>query len=77
MRSTHYLYHHPRPHTGSTPKASDVFRLFCSLEAGLTVRDLCNRNDLSAMGINERCIIALSDLLYNYWYLLRIVSIFT
>ncbi|XP_064399940.1 GATOR1 complex protein NPRL2-like isoform X2 [Halichondria panicea] len=42
---------------GSTPKASDVFRLFCSLEAGLTVRDLCNRNDLSAMGINERMLV--------------------
>lgn len=39
------------------PKVSDVFRLYCSLEAGLTVRDLCDRNDLSSMGIDERMLV--------------------
>ena len=39
---------------GHTPKVADVFRLYCSLEAGLTVRDLCMRSDPRTMGIDER-----------------------
>ena len=41
---------------GSTPSISNVFRLYSSLEAGLTVADLCVHNDLPAMGINERSV---------------------
>ncbi len=39
---------------GSSPHIADVFKLYCSLEAGLTVRDLCMRKELAAMGVNER-----------------------
>ena len=42
--------------TGSTPSISDVFRLYCDLEAGLSVRDLCTRTDLGNMGVDERCV---------------------
>ena len=34
----------------------DVFRLYCSLEAGQTVRDLCMMQDLRAMNVDERYI---------------------
>ena len=40
--------------TGGTPTIADVFRLYCSLVAGLTVSDLCVRNDISSMAVNER-----------------------
>ena len=36
------------------PKISDIFRLLCSLEPGLTVKDLCLRNDPNLFGIDER-----------------------
>lgn len=39
---------------GSAPTLAEVFRLYCSLEAGLTVRDLCMRHDLQTVGVNER-----------------------
>ena len=39
---------------GATPSVADVFRLYSSLVAGLTVADLCIHNDLLAMGIDER-----------------------
>lgn len=42
-------------YTGNTvPDVADVFRLYCSLVAGLTVSDLCVRNDVPAMNVNER-----------------------
>ena len=39
---------------GSSPTVGDVFRLYCSLEAGQTVRDLCMMQDLKAMNVDER-----------------------
>lgn len=42
---------------GSDPSISDVFRLYCDLEAGLNVRDLCTRTDLGNMGVDERMLI--------------------
>lgn len=38
------------------PKISDIFRLLCSLEPGLTVKDLCLRNDPNLFGIDERSV---------------------
>lgn len=42
------------PYLGSVPKIGAVFRLYCSLEAGLNVKDLCNRVDMKSEGVNER-----------------------
>ncbi|XP_019851509.1 PREDICTED: nitrogen permease regulator 2-like protein isoform X2 [Amphimedon queenslandica] len=39
------------------PKLADVFRILCSLEAGLSVKDLCFRNDPRSMSIDERKLI--------------------
>lgn len=39
---------------GAVPKIGAVFRLYCSLEAGLTVKDLCIRVDMKSEGVNER-----------------------
>ena len=36
------------------PLVSDIFRLFSSLEAGLTVKDMCFRSDPNALAIDER-----------------------
>ena len=36
------------------PVISNVFRLLCSLEAGLTVKDMCFRSDLNSLNIDER-----------------------
>lgn len=36
------------------PVIADVFRLYCSLVAGLTVSDLCVRNEMASMNVNER-----------------------
>ena len=41
-------------HAGSGAHLSSVFRLYCSLEAGLTVKDVCMRNDLRSMNVDER-----------------------
>lgn len=38
----------------SIPKLRDVFQLYCSLEPGLTVKDLCYRHEPSRLGIDER-----------------------
>ena len=42
---------------GSGAHLSNVFRLYCSLEAGLTVKDLCMRNDLKVMNVDERLVL--------------------
>ncbi|KAL5515966.1 hypothetical protein EMCRGX_G001221 [Ephydatia muelleri] len=42
---------------GAVPKIGAVFRLYCSLEAGLTVKDLCIRVDMKSEGVNERTFI--------------------
>ena len=39
-----------------SPSIANVFRLYSSLVAGLTVTDLCVHNDLPLMGINERLV---------------------
>lgn len=39
------------------PVISNVFRLLCSLEAGLTVKDMCFRSDLNSLNIDERKLI--------------------
>ena len=45
---------HVYPHVGVVPKIGTVFRMYCSLEAGLTVKDLCIRVDMKTEGVNER-----------------------
>ena len=35
---------------------SDVFRLYCGLEAGQTVKDMCMVHDLRTMNVDERYI---------------------
>ena len=39
------------------PVISNVFRLLCSLEAGLTVKDMCFRSDLNSLNIDERFVL--------------------
>ena len=39
---------------GCIPKLKDVFQLYCSLEPGLTIKDLCYRHEPSRLGIDER-----------------------
>lgn len=39
---------------GTCPSVADVFRLYCGLEAGQRVRDLCMMQDLRAMNVDER-----------------------
>lgn len=38
----------------TSPSLANVFRLYSSLVAGLTVADLCVHNDLDSMAINQR-----------------------
>lgn len=45
-----YMYFNP----GTSPHVSDVFRLYCGLEAGLTVKDMCMVQDLRTMNVDER-----------------------
>ena len=42
-------------HIGTCPQASDVFKLYCALEAGQSVRDLCIMYDPRARNVDERC----------------------
>ena len=39
------------------PVISNVFRLLCSLEAGLTVKDMCFRSDLNSLNVDERFVL--------------------
>ncbi|XP_028398199.1 GATOR complex protein NPRL2-like [Dendronephthya gigantea] len=39
------------------PQFSDVFKLYCGLQAGATVRDLCSRYNPFFLRIDERCLI--------------------
>ena len=41
---------------GTSPHVSDVFRLYCGLEAGQTVKDMCMVHDLRTMNVDERYI---------------------
>ena len=51
--------------TGCTPSVVDMFRLYCSLESGMTLRDLCERSDLRALGIDERYFLHAHMVLHN------------
>ncbi|XP_065909440.1 GATOR1 complex protein NPRL2-like isoform X2 [Dysidea avara] len=42
---------------GCRPKLKEVFQLYCSLEPGLTIKDLCNRHEPSKLGVDERHLI--------------------
>ena len=39
---------------GTSPQLSDVFRLYCGLQAGQRVRDMCMMQDLRTMNVDER-----------------------
>ena len=36
------------------PRINDVFRLYCGLEAGHTVKDMCTMNDPRSKHVDER-----------------------
>ena len=37
-----------------SPQVSDVFRLYCGLEAGQRVKDVCVKQDPRTMNVDER-----------------------
>ena len=41
-------------HAGTSPQVSDVFRLYCGLEAGQRVKDVCVKQDPRTMNVDER-----------------------
>ena len=48
------LHHVPVYEGGMSPQLSDVFRLYCGLQAGQRVRDMCMMQDLRTMNVDER-----------------------